>query len=123
MNINEPHRVGLAATAGLALAVVLFGVGLAHKQYQEAQPMKERFQYMENGTKTLCIGGPLDGQFAPRNDVDTFGTAAPFNMSVTYTRQGITIDGARVLYFYTSDDITITAAVHMVFARYMKKGK
>lgn len=108
----------LFATAGCALAVVLFAIGVKHREYQAAKPMQERLQYMENGTKALCIGGPLDGKFAPRNDVDMFGQDG-----VTYTRQGITIDGVRVLYFYTSDDTTITAAIHGVFARYMKAKK
>jgi len=63
----------------------------------------------------ICIGGPLDGMT----------TNMPYVESATrdYTRYQIDLSGTSPLLVYVHNSLTTTAAVHMVFAAYAKKGK
>lgn len=62
--------------------------------------------------KALCIGGPLD-----KSIVDV--AAVPTD----YRLEQIGKNGEATLSFYVADSLTTSAAFHMVFAAYAKKGK
>lgn len=63
--------------------------------------------------KAVCIGGSADSVITD--------TAFP---PMGYTLQTlVTPDSATVLHFYVADGLTITAAIHTVFAHYTTKGK
>lgn len=65
-------------------------------------------------SNALCIGGVLDGK--------TFESLAPTD-AMYYTLHSINIGGTAPLCVYISNDLTTTAAMHMVFAAYAKKGR
>lgn len=63
--------------------------------------------------RAVCIGGPIDGHIT---DI-----AWP---PMDYTLQSlVTPDNSNVLHFYVFKGLTITAAIHTVFAHYTTKGK
>lgn len=103
---------GLAVAAGL-YAVVAWNKPTEQKVTNDMQ-------------KAICIGGPIDGQYAPvdANGNETFLSSSVLRpLGTTYTRQQITVNGEVVLFFYVSEEVKINSAIHQVFARYTKKGK
>jgi hypothetical protein len=66
----------------------------------------------------ICIGGSMDGVVCPQPY-----KALPLSPIYEYTLHRIELGGTAPLLVYVHNSLTTTAAVHMVFAAYAKKGK
>lgn len=90
--------------------------------------------------KGLCIGGPYDGQaFQSKTMAVTLTSPEVLKLSTEvhvehafrpidqkyreYRYETIAINGEPVLYFWRHDSLTLTAALHQVFAAYLKGRK
>lgn len=67
----------------------------------------------------LCIGGPLDGLVTNGKGDDQLIQ----RIGSDYTYECVYINKQPVLYFYLYAEVSLTAALHSVFAAYAKKGK